>query len=251
MSFVGIDGCRIGWCCIELTDDNGWSAFVASSIDVAWERYRKARAIYIDIPIGLRDEGAQPRLCEVEARRRLGTRSSTVFTPPLRGALSCSTYEEASAHNFERSGKNLSRQAWGIAAKILEVDVFLANQPSAVGILREVHPEILFWSLNERVPLPNRKKSRIGKAQRQDLLSHHLPETDQVVDAIRAKYLKKEVADDDILDALVAAVCARKCLLGRALTLPEQPERDALGLPMEMVYPVPSHLRVRTIPEAL
>ncbi len=44
--------------------------------------------------------------------------------------------------------------------------------------------------------------------------------------------------EDDILDALAAAVTG---LIGgtKLKTLPASPERDAQGLPMEMVYFVP------------
>ena len=46
---------------------------------------------------------------------------------------------------------------------------------------------------------------------------------------------KKDATDDDILDALVAAVTVK---IGRERyqTLPPNPCKDSRGLPMEMVY---------------
>lgn len=60
----------------------------------------------------------------------------------------------------------------------------------------------------------------------------------ELVDAALLKYAKKDVARDDILDALAAAVTA-KYGFGKFRTIPEIPEKDARGLPMEMVYYIP------------
>ena len=43
-------------------------------------------------------------------------------------------------------------------------------------------------------------------------------------------------APDDILDALAAAVTAREGYPDRLETVPDEPPRDARGLPMEMVF---------------
>ena len=48
------------------------------------------------------------------------------------------------------------------------------------------------------------------------------------------QYARKDVAEDDILDALVAAVTASRKEEG-LLTIPDNPEFDSEGLPMEMV----------------
>ena len=210
---------------------------MAADIEEVWNRFGHAQLMLIDIPIGLRERGAEQRWCEPLARQWLKSRASSVFTPPLRPALSCPDYATASARNHELSGRKLSRQAWGIAAKIGEVDTLLENHTEARGVLREAHPEILFSVLNAREPLQHRKMRREGKVERRRLLSRIRPETDEIMDGFRRSYLKKEVGDDDVYDALVAAVCAELCLREGVATLPPSPELDETGLPMEMVYP--------------
>ena len=55
-----------------------------------------------------------------------------------------------------------------------------------------------------------------------------------IVDAVGKRYLRKEVALDDIVDALVAALTA-KYGHGNLKTLPEVPQIDSHGIAMEMV----------------
>jgi predicted RNase H-like nuclease len=52
----------------------------------------------------------------------------------------------------------------------------------------------------------------------------------------RGNYLKGQVADDDILDAIAALRAATRIAAGEAGTIPGEPPRDSTGLPMEMVY---------------
>lgn len=236
MTVVGIDGCRTGWCCVALAGD-GWRAEVAATIDAAWEAFGHAELILIDIPIGLKDAGSEPRSCEALARRLLRNRASSVFTPPLRPALQCSTYAEASALNFALSGRKLSRQAWGIAGKIREVDAFLSRCKTGRGRLRESHPEVLFATLNADVPMQHPKRTDAGKRERGGLLSTYVHAPESLIAALRRDHPKRAVADDDVLDACVLAVCARLCVDGGIAALPATAERDSLGLPMEMVYP--------------
>lgn len=68
-------------------------------------------AVGIDIPIGLPEVG--PRRCDLEARRMIGARRSSVFPAPMRGLLGAATYDEAVSRAVALSGKGLSRQAFG------------------------------------------------------------------------------------------------------------------------------------------
>lgn len=235
MATVGVDGCRLGWLCIE-ADNGEWSAEVHPTIARVWERYHGAELILIDIPIGLWDAGDRQRLCDTEARRVLGPRRASVFTPPLRPSLARPDYQQASDWNRSLSGRKLSRQTWGIIRKIHQVDQFFSAHPEARDVLREAHPEVLFWSLNGAVPMAHAKKSSAGAAERRKLLAANFPAAREVLAYVRARHLKREVADDDVLDALVAAVSAARCVRGNLATLPATPETDARGLPMEMVY---------------
>jgi predicted RNase H-like nuclease len=234
MAFVGADGCKAGWLAVGITERDGWSVDVFPSAVSLWERHREASLILIDIPIGLREKGPQERLCDTMARNLLGPRASSVFPAPCRGALSAGSYQEASRRNLELTGtRKLSRQSWAIASKIRQVDELLAHDDVARRKIREVHPEVLFWGLAGR-PMAHPKRSGEGFRERKRVLQSVCAQADDIVTgALTRNY--KGVAGDDILDALSAAVTAR---LGREglRSIPEQPERDARGLPMEIVY---------------
>ena len=84
--------------------------------------------------------GREGRLCDKEARRRLGRRASTVFPPPVRAALAAATYEDANRISREESGKGMTKQTFAILPKIREVDCLLRKSEKARHIIREVPP---------------------------------------------------------------------------------------------------------------
>ena len=115
------------------------------------------------------------------------------------------------------------------------LDELLAIDESARSRIREVHPEICFWALADGRPMAYSKKKPEGEAERQLLLEYVYSNTGDIVDYASCVYKQNRVAKDDVLDALAAAVTAsagQKALR----TIPEEPEIDARGLPMEMVY---------------
>ena len=79
------------------------------------------------------------------------------------------------------------------------------------------------------------KKTEAGGRERMALLTPRLSKANTVVEASLAKYTAKQVARDDVLDALVLAVAGFACG-GKMLALPETFETDNRGLPMEIVY---------------
>jgi len=153
---------------------------------------------------------------------------------PCRSAIYVATYQEACQINRRLTGRCLSRQTWNIVPKIREVDEFLAANPQAQAVIRETHPEVCFWAFAGH-PMAYNKKTAAGFAERKSVLKAIYPDTDDIIKAALVTYKGISVARDDILDALAAAVTA---LLGdaRLVSLPEEPERDARGLPMEIVY---------------
>ena len=52
----------------------------------------------------------------------------------------------------------------------------------------------------------------------------------------RGDYLKQELADDDIIDAIAGLWTAHRVADGTAETLPDSPPLDETGLPMEIVF---------------
>ena len=57
-----------------------------------------------------------------------------------------------------------------------------------------------------------------------------------ILERARGGYLKKVLADDDIVDAIAALWTAQRIAAGVAKALPDSPPRDETGLPMQIVY---------------
>lgn len=231
---VGIDACRGGWCAVALGPAGAQKLEVFARVDEVWESLIDADLLLIDIPIGLSEKGV--RECDVLARRTLGRRGASVFAPPCRAALAERTYREALASNFERTGRRLSIQSWNIIPKIAEADRFLSRTPAARGRLRESHPEVCFAALAGR-PMDRPKKDSQGFLQRLAVLQLYLPQAMQIVEQALARYPRRTLSRDDILDALVLAVSAA-LPAERLASLPAHPPRDSHGLPMEILHPV-------------
>lgn len=244
MSVVGVDGCRAGWFAVKLTDDRGWETQVFRTMRELADAWNNVSLILVDIPIGLRNGcNRLERLCDMEARRLLGPgRASSVFPVPCREALCSAKYEEASRVNKALTCRGLSKQSWAICPKIAEVDEYA--RLSGVPHVREVHPELCFWALNGESPAVNGKKRQQGFEERLSLLKSLHPHTEDIVSRALSTYLRKDVARDDILDALVAAVTALGDEAGLK-SVPEDPETDSMGLRMEMVYRESAATRAR------
>jgi predicted RNase H-like nuclease len=232
--FVGVDGCRAGWFAVTLTPGPKWRVQVFANISSLWHECGGARLILVDVPIGLRDSGFSERQCDKLARKLLGRpRRSSVFPVPCRGAAYADA-GKASDINKRLTGRRLSRQTLGITQKIQEVDRLLADDNKARSVMKEVHPELCFWALNGRAPMEYRKKDGRGSLERKRLLRTVCSFTDDLL-----RYALEEnrgkVAEDDIIDALVAALTASKGMRGLSF-VPDPPEMDSTGLPMHMAY---------------
>jgi predicted RNase H-like nuclease len=188
----------------------------------------------VDIPIGLKGQDSKERLCDKQARAVLSPKKKPcVFRAPSRCAINAITYSEAHALNLACTGKGLSQQCFGIVPKIREMDIFLRAEPQRQKV-REMHPEVAFWALNHRQSMLFSKKKAEGFEERMAILCQHLPSAERLVESALKKYLRKEVARDDIVDALVGAVLARQ--FDKLQRFPETPEMDDTGVIMEIVY---------------
>jgi len=236
---TGADGCRGGWLGARASGSGDWEVKVHKSVAALWDWTLPRGLILIDIPIGLRDRGAEQRGCDVAARRRLGApRAASVFTPPARPCVYRDDWPAASDHNAELTGRRLSRQAWNIRGKIREVDAFLRADPARQARLREVHPELLFLALNDGVPMRAAKRLVSGRRERLAVLERHAPGITGVVEAVLPGIRPHGAGPDDLLDAMAGVVAAHACG-GSFATLPEHPETDGFGLRMEILYPAP------------
>lgn len=81
-----------------------------------------------------------------------------------------------------------------------------------------------------------KKKVKEGYQERIGVLRSVYHDSDTIIEHALRKYPRNMVAKDDILDALVAAVTAYEGSRGGFCLLPNRPESDSHGLPMEMVY---------------
>ena len=82
------------------------------------------------------------------------------------------------------------------------------------------------------------KKTAKGFAERYSVLVKNYPETQDIVHQALDQFQRKDLARDDILDALALAISA-KIGSNSIRTVPLIPPVDKKGLPMEIVYAVP------------
>jgi predicted RNase H-like nuclease len=218
---VGVDGCRAGWFAVVLRGERSATA-VYSTVKELWAENNDADLILIDIPIGLRDEGHDERLCDVEARKLLRwPRRSGVFPAPCRAAAYEDIYENASRVNKKLTDRNLSLQTYHISRKIREVDKFLRDNRGARQVVRETHPEVCFWAFAGG-PMKYPKKKTTGFRERTATLGSFFPKTVEIAGGALHSYLRKDVGRDDIVDALAAGVAAIRGAEGLA-SIPNEP----------------------------
>ena len=238
---IGVDGCKSGWFYVALGQSRKPDWGVVKKLEDLLPDVGGSDRIFVDIPIGL-PTGKEKRDCDKEARIKLGRgRKGSVFPAPVRAILGAKDYEDAKMRSQKACGKKISQQAFAIVPKIHEVDELMRRDDKARHFVREVHPELCFWALNDRHPMKNKKKDKSGFEERKGVLSRWLPNADSIVASVRERFLVKEVGHDDILDALAAAVTALADP-STLRTLPKNPPRDCFGLPMEMVYADPDLL---------
>jgi predicted RNase H-like nuclease len=234
--FVGVDGCPGGWFAAGIDEDGsgrGADHGLYAEFDGVLSAYPDAERLLVDIPIGLPDAGR--RDCDVAARERLGSRASTVFFAPCRAVLDATDHETASAINRERTGYGLSIQAWHLVPRIRAVDVAVRSSPGDGRVL-EAHPELCFAALGDG-PVSEPKSTAAGRSERLDRLRPVLTDIDGVYEACLSAYHRRDVARDDVLDALVLAVAAARPLARVPDVAPGAVPRDRTGLPMEIRFP--------------
>lgn len=242
--FVGVDGCRTGWFAVFLEEEN-------EEVDCKWEvalfpefsflidfleyNYRQAEPlVLVDIPIGLKDGGADERFSDKRAREILKTRKSSIFPVPCREAVYAETYEKACEVNERLTGKRISKQAWNIVPKIRDVDSFLVKNKNYREKVREVGPEICFQAF-AGFPVKHSKKKPEGFLERKEILASVWKCADEVIEYSLSKYRRKDLAKDDILDALAAALTAKKGSDYGFVYVPDEPETDSRGLKIQLI----------------
>ena len=242
--YAGLDGCKAGWWAWGTDGVGNWLGQLYTTLEDFWQAHGGTLiTALIDIPIGLLDNLSDPRVCDGWARDQLGGQRSSVFIPPVRATLalldpddrSTEAYRRACAVNQNACGKKISKQAFFISFKIKEADDFLHKHPAAQKVLAEAHPELAFQWLKGSA-LVYKKKEAMGREERTSLLQPHIPNLPGLWADVRGQYLKKEVQDDDMLDAWVLALLA----IERLAPLQDHPSPapiDGEGLPMRLRLP--------------
>jgi predicted RNase H-like nuclease len=201
---AGVDGCPKGWIAIVLTDGRFAGAEFSPSFAELLDHLSEAQVIAVDIPIGLPD-GPDRRPADVEAKKLLGPRGSSVFATPPRAVLEVPTYTEANRLSKHLFNHGISAQSYALRAKILEVDACAAGDDR----IFEVHPEVSFTEMNGEPPAHS-KKSWHGQRARLRLLANAGITIPDDLGAVG------RIPSDDIIDAAAAAWSAMRIAQGQA-----------------------------------
>jgi predicted RNase H-like nuclease len=234
VQIAGVDGCKGGWLCIskELLSAE-ISSEVFPSMASLLKRMPRPVVLAVDIPIGLPDSG--PRKCDQLARKLLGSpRASSVFPAPIRPAIEARSREEADEITRSVDGRGVGAQAWGIYARIREVDEIVSTDALARRRIYEVHPELSFMYWNDGVAIGESKKTDDGKSFRAQLIDDHFGK--DLRQQVRQQHPRSRVHDDDVNDAFAALWTAERILSDSVKIFPDPPQWDALGIEMAMWF---------------
>ena len=212
MDLIGVDGTSSGW----IASIGNPRDKLLSTIEFS-EDLNKLLSDYpdsivvIDMPIELNKKNYL-RECDILAKKYLGKDfQSSIFIPPLKRVLECSTYQEANELSKKMVGKGLSKQSWYLKSKINEVQLLskLSNK------IYEGHPECSFKMLKNET-LKAKKKSVSGIFERLDLLKG------VGLDPLSVKLNLKNnssIKIDDVLDSMVLFKTALRIVEGNYLCL--------------------------------
>ena len=220
---LGVDGWRGAWVGARL--DGRAVELLALPDAAAVLAVPDVEVVGIDMPIGLSDDGV--RLCDVEARRRLGRAGSSVFPTPVRAVLATDDYAEARA--LSRSATDPPRapsaQSFQLVRAIRSLDDALGDPPTDRVV--EVHPELAFRALDPAVRDP--KGTARGMVQRLAALRTVMDVDAALLDA------PPRVPAVDALDACAAAWSARRIADGTAECVGDG-ATDARSRPMRICW---------------
>ena len=245
---AGVDGCKRGWICVSkatpqampvVTVFPSWAELAAS--------LNGSAVIAVDMPIGLPDKTARGgRGPEQAIRPFLKARKSSVFSMPSRAAVYAelgpfeneaerlADHRRASAVASQTSDppRKISIQAFGLFAKIRELDGWMREDVSRCKRVIESHPEFAFTVLNSGEPMsrPKKIKGRVnpdGMAERRAFLA---------CNGFTAGFLNQPAPRganaDDFLDACVMLLVAERHARGGALPYPSPCAYDSFNLPV-------------------
>jgi len=139
----GVAGFKETWRAVLGNFDLGEVRFRDLSLEEILDLPERPAIIAVDVPIGLPDlTPPGGGTCDRLARRLLGPRGSSVFSPIGRICLQMDNRERASQLHIGGGGIGIGAQAWGLRKKLLEIDTLMT--PAGQRLVHEVHPEVSF-----------------------------------------------------------------------------------------------------------
>ncbi len=215
---IGIDGCKSGWFATWKEPSGFLKSAVFTKLNQLVESFEdnSSLTIGIDMPVVLDD--SIPREADRMARTLLGKKASSIFTAPTSQMLYQPTYELACQFSKKNFGKSISIQSWHLFPKIKDVQTVIHHEQLD---MYEIHPELSFRAMNNNEVVMESKKTSNGFLMRRRLIEKHFLTFD--FETIRTEHLKKNVADDDILDALAVLWSTQRVTDKQATFLPDLP----------------------------
>ncbi|PTL38263.1 DUF429 domain-containing protein [Alkalicoccus saliphilus] len=235
MKAAGIDGCRGGW--LTVRAESGFIVSVELITHLSLLKMKPSEHIWIDIPIGIPSAASYPRKAEGAARKLIKSRSSSIFTVPCREVLYTAEYDEANRKHRELTGHGLSKQSWNLFSKIKEAEI-LAGRMKELQV-SEAHPELVFYGMAGQTMTHSKKKIE-GVQERLNILKNYSPNVEKHFDKAADRFLRKEAAKDDIIDAMALAVAASHPALERKTVLPAD-EHNETDRSMNIHYAVTTY----------
>ena len=138
-----------------------------------------------------------------------------MFAAPRPEVLDAPSYVEANRILTALDAPKLSRQAWNLVPRVIEIAAIAGSDDRVV----EVHPEVSFTVMGGQ-HLTASKKTWNGLQQRRRLLASVgivLPDASEALAG---------VVSDDVVDAAAAAWSALRVAHGTARSFPDPPERS-------------------------
>jgi len=194
-TFIGIDAFPAGWVAVYLEKKTHRFHYAATTdhlLDVSYQR------AMIDIPIGLPQRGY--RDCDLAAKAIIGP---SVFLGARWNVWGFESYEAANAHYRIVKDTCISQQLWHLRHKLKEINQTITSEIQ--NRLFESHPELVFWRLNRKQTLPN-KKTPEGRLRRIELVEEYgISRIKEWLDQRHGTGIRR----DDLIDACACAIAAR------------------------------------------
>ena len=153
---IGVDGTSTGWIASIGKSKNRYLSSIKffEELGDLLSLYPES-VIVIDMPIELNKKNYL-RKCDVLAKKYLGKNfQSSIFIPPLKSILECTTYQDANKLSKKITGKGLSKQSWYLKNKIREV----RDLAKVSNNIYEGHPECSFKMLKNETLKAKKKIS--------------------------------------------------------------------------------------------